>query len=117
MAILVYLCINLLNDYLDISNNLMPLNFSPWLLSIALTFAGIGIGGLLYFVSLSKKLPSKYSSKDYAVMATQIVAVVLLITMYAAYLSMNGDIQRAISFAFGIIGVPIFFIFIPIISF
>ena len=107
----------MLKNYIQIFGILNYIDFSPWIISIAITSSGCAIGVLLYFVSKSKKLPKKYNAKDYAVITSQITLAILLMTLYASFILMNGNLQIAINFAFGVVGGLIYFTFVPIISF
>lgn len=71
---------------------------------------------MIYKISLSNRLPSGYKSKDYLIMFTQIITVILLISIYVSYMLIDSNIQRAIIFGFTIVGIPSFFFIIPIIS-
>ena len=115
-CLLVYLCIIFLKNYLLLFPNFSYFNLTPLYLSVILTILGVSIGAIVYKISLSKRLPSGYKSKDYMIMAFEIIIVTLLISIYLTYALVENNLEKAVYFVFTVIGMPILFIMVPVIS-
>ena len=116
ILILSYLCIELLEGFIDLFPNVIFVNFSKLIVSILITITGICLGAIIYKLSFSKKLPKKYGSKEYMTLTIEIISIVLLISMYLSYIFVEKDLEKAIIFVFTTIGIPIFFLIMPVIS-
>ncbi len=99
--------------------DLFPISFIDlpyWIISSILTIIGISLGALIYKISFSKKLPSNYGTKEYMTLAVEIILIALLISTYISYLFLEKNLEKAITFVITTIGMPVFFLMIPIVS-